>query len=153
MARGGKQPGAGRPATEITPEQKERIRELARLQASDSEIAADLGVSLRCVEYWKTKRKDYVEIYRQGKDMGITSLRRAQFTSALEGNPTMLIWMGKQLLGQREPKTELEHSGPGGGAIPLSLSLLDAIDDTDTPIENDATPETHSETDSGSAEN
>jgi hypothetical protein len=74
-------------------------------------------------------------------------------TAIVDKNPTMQIWLSKQILGMREPKTELEHSGPGGGAIPLSLSLLDAIDDTDTPIENDATPETHSETDSGSAEN
>ena len=30
------------------------------------------------------------------------SLRRAQYQKALDGNPTMLIWLGKQILGQRE---------------------------------------------------
>ena len=38
------------------------------------------------------------------------SLRRKQYELALEGDRTMLIWLGKQHLGQSEPykKTEAE---------------------------------------------
>jgi len=32
------------------------------------------------------------------------SLRRAQLKVALDGNVTMLIWLGKQMLGQSETK-------------------------------------------------
>ena len=41
-----------------------------------------------------------------GRLVGRTSIRRAQYKAALDGNPTMLIWLGKQLLGQKEPKPE-----------------------------------------------
>jgi hypothetical protein len=37
-------------------------------------------------------------------------LRHAQFQKALSGNPALLIWMGKQLLGQRDQMLT-EHSG------------------------------------------
>lgn len=119
--------GRGRPEFEITDEMKLRIRELARLQATDAEIAAELGVSLRCIEYWKIRRKDYVEWYRDGKNQGLVSLRRSMFRSAIEeGNPTMMVWLSKNLLGYTD-KIEQRHSGPNGGAIPLTIDLLDSV--------------------------
>jgi hypothetical protein len=39
-----------------------------------------------------------------------------QLKKALEGNVTMLIWLGKQLLGQSDAQT-LSHEGPQGGPI------------------------------------
>jgi len=36
------------------------------------------------------------------------SLRRAQIKTALDGNPTMQIWLGKQYLGQHD-KIEIDH--------------------------------------------
>ncbi len=42
---------------------------------------------------------------------GKISLRRAQFASAMRGNVSMQIWLGKQLLGQKEKQ---ELTGAGG---------------------------------------
>lgn len=39
--------------------------------------------------------------YAVGLGNGRVSLRRAQLKRALAGNPTMLIWLGKQMLGHR----------------------------------------------------
>ena len=52
-------------------------------------VKADFGIS--CAEYIKEKA---------GK--GRASLRRLQFKSAEGGNTTMLIWLGKQHLGQKD---------------------------------------------------
>ncbi len=43
-------------------------------------------------------------------------LRKAQFDCAMSGNATMLIWLGKQYLGQVD-KQEHEITGAGGGPI------------------------------------
>ena len=43
--------------------------------------------------------KDY---YAQKEHVGKASLRQAQFRKAMEGNPAMLIWLGKQMLGQKD---------------------------------------------------
>ena len=45
-----------------------------------------------------------------------TSLRRAQFELAMKGNPTMLIWLGKQYLGQNE-RTEVKFNASEVNAI------------------------------------
>ena len=38
----------------------------------------------------------------------------------MEGNVTMLIWLGKQRLGQRD-RLDAEHSGPEGKPIPVII--------------------------------
>ena len=42
------------------------------------------------------------------------SLRRKQFETALAGNVTMMVWLGKQYLGQKD-KTEI--TGENGGSL------------------------------------
>lgn len=44
----------------------------------------------------------YSEAYKKFSDGGKMSLRRMQFRKAQEGSNTMLIWLGKQYLGQSE---------------------------------------------------
>lgn len=41
---------------------------------------------------------------KQGRFLRDSSLRKKQMEVALGGNPTMLIWLGKQLLGQKDQK-------------------------------------------------
>lgn len=45
-------------------------------------------------------------LYKAGMDKGRMSLRRHQWRALEEGNSTMLVWLGKQYLGQRD-KNEL----------------------------------------------
>jgi hypothetical protein len=51
---------------------------------------------------------------------GKRSLRHKQFQLAMKGDRTMLIWLGKQYLGQAE-KHEL--SGPGGAPIKTNSTI------------------------------
>ncbi len=52
-----------------------------------------------------------------GRLQGKASLRRKQYEIAMSGNTTMLIWLGKQALGQSD-KQEILQTGP----IVLDLS-------------------------------
>jgi hypothetical protein len=79
----------------------EELERLASLQCTQAEIATYFGVMSKAVEKALTKPQ-YREAYERGIKSGLISLRRAQFKAALAGNPTMLIWLGKQLLGQKD---------------------------------------------------
>jgi hypothetical protein len=48
----------------------------------------------------------------KGREDVKMSLRRAQLQLALNGNPTMLIWLGKQLLGQQDAPTNAQDQAP-----------------------------------------
>ena len=74
------------------------IRELASEGNTVADIATLLGVSDSVI--------NENEEYKQAYDLGLcdmrASLRHSQFQSAKSGNTTMLVWLGKVLLGQRE---------------------------------------------------
>lgn len=85
------------------------VDNLLRIQCTGEEIAGAIGVSYdtlerRCKEDNDCKFADYSEQKRMG---GRASLRRMQWKTADSGNPTMQIWLGKQMLGQRD-KMEVE---------------------------------------------
>jgi hypothetical protein len=49
-----------------------------------------------------TLERNYAALIQKGKEEGKASLRRTQYLAAQKGNVTMMIWLGKQLLGQKE---------------------------------------------------
>lgn len=103
--------GGGRPKIEFNAEE---LRRLSVLHCTQSEIAAFFGVSLSCVEKRLATEPQMKAAWDGGRALGLISLRRQQTRLAEKGNATMLIWLGKQLLGQRD---NLELSGPSGGPI------------------------------------
>ena len=62
----------------------------------------------------------------RGKAKGRLSVRRAQMKLLESGNVVMAIWLGKQLLGQRDTRP-IELSGPTGNPLQISLEAFDAI--------------------------
>ncbi len=50
----------------------------------------------------------FTEVCALKRTQGQNLLREAQLTKALEKDNTMMIWLGKQLLGQRENVSELK---------------------------------------------
>ena len=50
----------------------------------------------------ETYGKTFSQVFKDKKGVGKVSLRRSQYQLALKGNASMLIWLGKQYLGQRE---------------------------------------------------
>lgn len=88
-------PRRGRPPVEID---LEKVEALGRLQATKSEIAAFLGVDEKTLR----EREGVDEAIARGFEYGKASLRRQQWLAAQGGDVRMLIWLGKQWLGQSD---------------------------------------------------
>jgi hypothetical protein len=90
-----------RPKGTETPIDPGEVEKLASIGATQSEMAHWFGVSISTIEK-RLRRKLYRGVVEKGKARLAISLRRKQVQLAEEGNPTMLIWLGKQVLGQRD---------------------------------------------------
>jgi hypothetical protein len=82
------------------------VKDLAEIQCTMGEIASICGCSVDTLE------RKYADVIKHGRDHGKRSLRRAQYLKALEGNPAMLIWLGKHYLDQKESVTLLGTQEP-----------------------------------------
>ena len=77
---------------------------LCAVQCTLAEIAAHFGVSEDTIER-AVKREQgasFADYFEQKRKGGFASLRRKQYQVAMSGNVTMLIWLGKQWLGQAD---------------------------------------------------
>jgi len=99
------------------------LEKLCSLQCSNEELAAFFNVSIRTIEN-RRKQPKFAEAMARGKSKGKISARRSQMRLLEGGNATMGIWLGKQLLGQRDVQN-VEASGPGGSPINIIISKDD----------------------------
>ena len=83
----------------------EQVRKLANYGCTNVEIADFFGCDESLI------RKSYSESITKGRDSGKIRLRQLQWRAAERGNISMLIWLGKQVLGQSDRK-EIEMSTP-----------------------------------------
>ena len=83
----------GRPKIEID---EELLYKLATIHCTMKEMVDIIGVSE------DTLKRNFAGIIDKGKADGKMRLRRKQVEVAMSGNHTMLIWLGKQMLGQSE---------------------------------------------------
>ncbi len=81
------------------------VEKLAGYGCTNIEIANFFGCSSDLIE------KSYSEFLTKGRADLKKRLRKAQIDSACAGNPTMLIWLGKQMLNQTD-RQEIEHIRP-----------------------------------------
>lgn len=72
------------------------VEKLAAICCTSDEIAAVTGVCKRTLE------NKALEFIQRGRNRGRAALRREQFRMAKAGNPTMLVWLGKQWLAQTD---------------------------------------------------
>jgi hypothetical protein len=100
----------GRPKF-FTEEKVKLLRDLLKIQCTASEAASVLGCSEKTIERYAAEvapGEGFVGLLKKYGGEGLISLRRAQWQQALKkGNTTMLIWLGKQHLGQSD-KTQME---------------------------------------------
>jgi len=81
-----------------------QVEELAMAGCTGTEIASHFGVTphqlyVRCVQEKNQAWSYYSQIhYEKGNSL----VKHKQFQLALEGDRVMLIWLGKQRLGQKE---------------------------------------------------
>lgn len=91
----------GRPRLELD---WEILDKLCGIQATKKEIASWFDCDEDTINnHCKREKKCLFSVYyKQKAEKGKISLRRAQVQKALTGNPAMLIWLGKQYLGQTD---------------------------------------------------
>ena len=83
----------------------EKVEQLAGFGCTNTEIASFFGCDESLI------RKSYSEYLSKGRDKGKIRLRQLQWRAAERGNVAMMIWLGKQVLGQSD-KQEIEHIRP-----------------------------------------
>jgi len=81
------------------------VQRLASYGLNNSEIAEYFEVDE------STIRKGFPEFLTKGRLALKTKLRKAQIRVALKGNATMLIWLGKNMLGQSDKTDENKEFG------------------------------------------
>jgi len=84
----------------------ELAEKLAQIHCTQEEIASVLGMSVDTLQ----RSKRFNELYNKARLLGRASLRRMQWKLAESGDRTMQIWLGKQILMQRD-NIDVEHSG------------------------------------------
>lgn len=88
-----KKKGAGRPKAQID---EKLLYDLAKIHCTKEEIASIMNC------HRDTLYARYSDILQRGYDDGKRSLKRLQWQQAEKGNIQMLIWLGKQWLGQKD---------------------------------------------------
>ena len=94
---------SGRPKKQLD---KSLFEELCKIHCTKDEICGVLKADEKTVTRWCKDNYglSFSYTYKKYSANGKMSLRRAQWRSALNGNTTMLVWLGKQELGQRDIK-------------------------------------------------
>lgn len=90
----------------------EAAAKLASIHCTVADMAEFMKISVDTLER-ACKRQHKMRIAEwcdQKRGAGRAALRNMQFAAAKKGNPAMLIWLGKQWLGQHDRK-EVEISG------------------------------------------
>lgn len=91
------------------------LADLASIGCTNQELSAILGVSE------DTITRNYADILENGRANLRMSLRRKQVEKANAGDGTMLVWLGKNMLGQRDQNPD-DISKPFG----LNITFTDA---------------------------
>jgi len=94
-------PNDGRPRIDIN---WDAFDSLCRLQCTLLEIASFFNCTDETIERRVKQQynETFMEHYKKASAGGKSSLRREQWKSALRGNVSMQIWLGKQWLGQKD---------------------------------------------------
>lgn len=106
----------GRPPKEFD---QKNFESLCQIQCTQEEICQFFGCSEKTLNRWcrDTYGVNFSQVFKDKRGVGRISLRRAQFQAAINGNASLLIWLGKQYLGQSESagteeKKEIEDLTP-----------------------------------------
>lgn len=122
--------GRGRPRAKVDLDELER---LCVLQCSQPEIAAFFRVSLATIER-RAQQQKFRDVMERGYLIGKISVRRKQMQLLEAGDRTMAVWLGKQLLDQRDNLDVGGNLGIAPGPINITIvyaerpkpALLDA---------------------------
>lgn len=120
----------GRPLKEID---KTQFEKLCHIQCTLEEVASYFDCDMDTVESWckRTYNKVFSEVFRLKRGRGRVSLRRRQFEAALAGDKTLLVWLGKQYLGQKD-RIDMHDSLGGDNEKVNKLKLAYNVEEKDS---------------------
>lgn len=95
----------------------EKLRQLAAIHCTDNEMASVLGISHDTLARRKQSDPEVMEAIEGGRNQGKASLRRLQWQAAQKGNVVMMIFLGKNILKQRD-KPEDDENDEGNQPLP-----------------------------------
>ena len=98
----------------------EKIRQLASIGCTDEEVALIAGMSKN-----STLQRRFAPLLKEGRAAFKAEIRRMQWTRCLDGSDTMLIFLGKVVLHQKE-RTELTLE-----ATDTLAAFIDSIRESD----------------------
>lgn len=121
MSKGKEVNKGGRPRKDLTDAQWEDLIGMMEICCTQAECCHIFGMDDDTLDRNIKARGElgFSHMYKKHSAKGKRSLRRSQFLLAQEGNPTMLIWLGKQWLDQKD-KQEMDLTSQGQ---PLSLNV------------------------------
>lgn len=98
----------GRPKIIFSKKEWNTIEQLCGLMCTGEEIAGVLGIDYDTLNARIKEKYDmgFSDYFKRHSAKGKISLRRSQYKVATSGNPTMLVWLGKQYLGQSDRPEE-----------------------------------------------
>ena len=145
MAENGKKK-MGRPEKQID---KEQFEKLCGLQCTIEEFCCYFDCDRKTLEKWckKTYGSTFSTVFDVKRGSGKISLRRKQFEVAMTGNPTMLIWLGRNMLNQTD-KIDLSVDDKREGKLSDLIEGLKVVDDlhTETAATNEVVANEPTET-------
>jgi hypothetical protein len=97
---------------------EKKLVQLASFGLTQRECAVLLECSVDTIQ------RNYRAQYEEGLARACGSLRRKQFELAIAGNATMLIWLGKNLLGQADKQ---EVTGKDGAPLMQTVDREEII--------------------------
>ncbi len=112
-----RKPGAPRVEFDL-----EDLKKLAQVGCTNQTMASLLGVSKATLQRRIADTPEVAQTIEDGRSNMERNLRVAQLSTAVRGNATMQIWLGKQLLGQRDIRA-VELTGADGGPMEMQADL------------------------------
>ncbi len=85
------------------------IHEMGKLDCTHQELAALTGYTRQNIDLLVEEDESFKNAFESGKSIGKLSLRRLQRRRAEDGHVSMLIFLGKQSLGQRDKQEVITH--------------------------------------------
>lgn len=101
---------------------------MIRIQCTRDEICEVFSLSSTTLNRRLKERGElnFEALYKKHQGEGRASLRRAQWKAAQSGNPTMLVWLGKNMLGQSDGQYQDTAETP---ALNINITAAEPVGD------------------------
>ena len=100
------------------------FEKLCEMQCTQEEVAGWFNCSVDSLERWAIREHNvkFADLFHQKRKNGHKSLRRAQWETAVYDKvPSLLIWLGKQYLGQSD-----KHESSNNDKVTIVIDKDDA---------------------------